>query len=125
MLLVLLQRVQRIWTKMPCLYNGFVTCNSFSKSQNLNQRPSGSVSPKASIFLLVASCSQQVGGLEVEGLTFQELPLRDISDRRGQRGGPLHEVLKPSNLFGRPDLSGGNQYKAALPALGVFCFASL
>jgi hypothetical protein len=24
---------------MPCLYNGFVTCNNFSKSRNLNQRP--------------------------------------------------------------------------------------
>src|SRR5260370_1375800 len=29
MLLVLLQRVQRIWTKMPSLYTGFVTCNRF------------------------------------------------------------------------------------------------
>ena|SRR5450755_4026257 len=43
MLLVLLQRVQRIWTKMPCLYNGFVTCDSFSKSRNLNRR--GPITP--------------------------------------------------------------------------------
>jgi hypothetical protein len=30
-ILTLLQLVQRIWTKMPYLDNGFVTCNSFLK----------------------------------------------------------------------------------------------
>jgi hypothetical protein len=33
MLLVLLQRVQHIWTKLPSLYNRFVTCNSFSNAE--------------------------------------------------------------------------------------------
>jgi hypothetical protein len=35
-LLVLLQFVQRIWTKMPSLYNIFVTCNKFLKGPNLD-----------------------------------------------------------------------------------------
>jgi hypothetical protein len=65
MLLVLLQRVQHIWTKMPSLYNRFVTCNSFfgecrpsfqCHPFELLHLPHGSCGSQD---LLLASCSQE------------------------------------------------------------------
>jgi hypothetical protein len=55
MLLVLLQCVQRIWTKMPFLYNRFVTCNSFSEEPNLRGKAPGACDLRPLLRLLQRS----------------------------------------------------------------------
>ena len=82
MLLVLLQRVQRIWTKMPSLYNRFVTCNSFSNAElhltagRLNcwhlphgSAPKSSCSPPALSFPITPRLAAPPGHLLLPGST--------------------------------------------------------